>query len=259
MKIHLISYGDAKYEIQREFFRETAVSSGFFNEVTIFSKEDMMPEFIEEFKDILDHSRGGGFIWKPYFIKNTLDKLDDNDILVYCDAGCMINNWGGERFNQYVEQLMDSETGVLAFELSHKEYEYTKKELLEYLKPSEAVVNSKQLLATIILMKKCHHSIMLVDKWYDVLNHQVELFSDKLDADNQRPGFVTHRHDQSIWSVILKTYGAEILPDETYFDDFMRDGQFFPFWAARLGRFESVYIAVSGEHPVYEIKIVDSP
>jgi hypothetical protein len=259
MKIHLISYGDAKYEIQREFFRETAVSSAFFNEISIFSKEDMRPEFIAEFKVILDHSRGGGFIWKPYFIKHTLDKLDDNDILVYCDAGCMINSWGAERFNQYVKLLMNSETGVIAFELNNKEYEYTKKEVFEYLKPSKAVVNSKQLLATIILIKKCSHSVMLVDKWYDVLNHRAELFSDELDPAIQEPGFITHRHDQSIWSVILKTYGADILPDETYFDDFMRDGQLFPFWAARLGRFDPFYIAVSGEEPLYEIKVVTSP
>lgn len=260
MKITLISYGDTRYEAQREFFRETAVSSSFFDEVIIFSNEDMAPEFLREFNEILQFPRGGGYmIWKPYFIKRALDALREDDILIYCDAGCMINSWGKERFNQYIERLITSETGVLAFELNYKESEYTKKEVFKYFNSTEAIAHSKQLIGGIFLIRKCPHSIMLVNKWYHVLQDNPKLFTDELNDELQESDFVSHRHDQSIWSIILKTYGADILPDETHFKDLMREGHSFPIWAARLGRFDPIYIDVSGEHPNYEIKVVTTP
>ncbi|NQX37646.1 hypothetical protein SAMN05421820_103359 [Pedobacter steynii] len=259
MQIKLISYGDFRYETQREFFRETAVSSSFFDDVTIFSNEDMTSEFLTEFYDILNHTDRGSFAWKPYFVKRTLDEIEENDILVYCDAGCMINSWGKERFNQYIEKLIASETGILAFEINHKEYEYTKKEVFEYFNSTEVVTHSKQVIGTIFLVRKCTHSVSLVNRWYHVLQDNPKLFTDELNQELQDPGFINHRHDQSIWSIILKTYGADILSDETHFKDLIRDGHSFPLWAARLGRFDPFYIAVSGAHSVYEIKVVTDP
>jgi hypothetical protein len=238
MKIHLISYGDARYELQRAFFTESALFSSFFDEVTMFTKEDIAETFVEKFHEIFQFPRGGGYmIWKPYFIKKALDALKDGDVLIYCDAGCMINHWGKERFDAYIEKLISSETGIITFEMELKEYQYTKSEVFEYFNATEEIINSKQIISGIILMRKCPHTTMIIDKWHQTVHDNPWLFTDKLDARPQHPDFIAHRHDQSIFSVILKTHGAEVLPDETYFDDFMREGQFFPFWATRMGYF----------------------
>ncbi|NQX37644.1 hypothetical protein SAMN05421820_103361 [Pedobacter steynii] len=238
MKIHLISYGDMRYEVQREFFKESALFSSFFDEVTMFTNEDLEVTFTERFYEILQFSKGGGYmIWKPYFIKRVLDLLEEGDILIYCDAGCMINDWGKERFKEYIEKLISSETGIITFEMELKEYQYTKREVFEYFNVSKEIINSKQIISGIILIRKCTHTCMMIDKWNQTLYDNPWLFTDKLDPESQHPDFIAHRHDQSIFSVILKMYGAEVLPDETYFDDFMREGQFFPFWATRMGYF----------------------
>jgi hypothetical protein len=34
--------------------------------------------------------------------------------------------------------------------------------------------------------------------------------------------------------VIRKTYGATIIPNETFFHDYERDGQKYPIWATQL-------------------------
>jgi len=235
MKINLISYGDSKYATQRDFLKKTALASSFFDEVTIFSNEDLEPIFKTHFQDALSYRRGGGFwIWKPYFVQRVLETLADNDILIYCDAGCMINIKGEKRFKEYIELLNQSETGCLSFELPHKEIEYTKQEVFDYFGASETIIHSNQLVGGVLFLRKCAHTTMLVNKWYATLCENSSLFTDDKDENVQHKEFIDHRHDQSIFSVLRKTYKSEIIPDETYFLDFIREGQPYPIWAARL-------------------------
>lgn len=234
MKKHLITYGDDFYKSQREFLRETATASGFFDEIQIFTPGDIDTEFADSRKDILQRKTGGGYwIWKPYFIKKVLGNIETDDVLIYCDAGCMINKAGKERFNDYIDMLIESDTGTIDFKVPHREYEYTKQEVFDYFGSSEEIINSDQLMSTILLFRKCAHSSMLVDKWYNTVYDQASLFTDEQRV-HQHPDFIDHRHDQSVFSVIRKTYGANIFTDETYFLDFIRYGQKFPLWAARL-------------------------
>ena len=237
MKQHLISYGDENFASQREFFRETAIASGFFDEIKIFTREDIEEEFIEQVADTIQLRRGGGYwLWKPYFIRRMLSNLAENDVLIYCDAGCMVNGVGRDRYQEYLDMLSKSETGTIDFELPFKEYEYTKKEVFDYFDTSEDVINSNQLMATVVILRKCKYSEMLVDEWYEAACDNPFLFTDELIITPQHPKFVANRYDQSVFSVIRKEHGANVIPDETYFLDFVREGQRFPFWATRLRR-----------------------
>jgi len=237
MHIHLISYGDDRYRNQKEIFFEYAVASGFFHEVIIFGPEDIEWEFSTRFKLILEHRKGGGYwIWKPYFVKRVLDMLPDNDILVYSDVGCLINAEGRKRFDEYIDLLVQSDMGSLAFRLPHKEIEYTKQEIFNVFESSADIINSDQLMATVFLLKKCRHAQILVDKWYETLCTFPLLFVDDYDPAIKQNEFIDARHDQSVFSVIRKTFGSEVIADETYFKDFKREGMSYPFWATRLKR-----------------------
>lgn len=235
MKTHFITYGDDKYRAQRKFLKQTAIDSNFFDEVKIFSPAAIDPIFAKRFKTILEQSKGGGYwIWKPYLIKKILDTLPEDDILIYADAGCLINKSGKKRFHDYLTLLKATDTGTIAFELPHKENEYTKQEVFDYFNTTTEIINSNQLIATVIMLRKCQHATQLIDKWYDTLYENLSLFTDQKDAALQQKSFIDHRHDQSIFSVLRKTHGALILPDETYFPNFMQDGAKYPFWATRL-------------------------
>lgn len=234
MKKYLISYGDHNYTGQKERFRKTAEASSFFDEIRIFEPEDIAQGFLDQVGETIQVKKGGGYwLWKPHFIKRALNDIRENDILIYCDAGCMINPRAKERFDEYIEMLLDAETGTLGFELSFKEYEYTKKEVFEHFRSPLEIISSNQLMATVILFKKCAHTTMLVDKWHDVATKNTSLFTDEK-VDLQLEGFIDHRHDQSIFSVIRKTFGANTIPDETYFLDFIEKGRNFPIWATRF-------------------------
>jgi hypothetical protein len=237
MKKYLISYGDDAFASQREFFKETALASAFFDDVTIFTRDDIGQDFAEQVGETLDLRRGGGYwLWKPYFVKKALDKIDEHDVLVYCDAGCMINISGKERFDEYLKILESSPTGTIDFELPHKEYEYTKREIFEYFNSSEEIINSNQLMATVVILRKCAHTTMLVNEWHEAACDNPFLFTDELMLIPQHKDFIANRYDQSVFSIIRKEHGANIIPDETYFLDFLREGLKFPFWATRLRR-----------------------
>lgn len=234
MKIHLLSYGNHYYENKREDLRQTALKSKFFTEVKVFGFEDLDFLFVKHFAEIFKYIRGGGYwIWKPYLIKKMLNSIDDDDILIYCDAGCELNFSGEKRFFEYIDILKSDQTGSLAFELPHKEIEYTKKEVFNHFKVSEEIRATNQLVASAILLRKCNHTLLLVEKWFETLVENPTLFTDEKDLEIQDHQFIDHRHDQSIFSLIRKIYGSVIIPDETYFLDFKRDGKPYPIWTSR--------------------------
>lgn len=234
MKKYLISYGDDHYIKQRERFKASAEASAFFDDIQIFSTSDIDPVFYKKVYEPIKFGRGGGYwIWKPYFIKRVLDTLEIDDLLVYCDIGCTINSSGKQRFEEYIDILASSKTGSIDFGLSFKEYQFTKKEVFDHFGSSNEIINSTHLVGGIQILRKCSHTIKIVNKWYDTAVNYPFLFTDEKQIP-QHPGFIAHRNDQSIFSVIRNTYGANIIPDETYFSDFVRDGHRFPFWATRL-------------------------
>jgi len=234
MKIHLVTYGNERFAIQRENLKLSALYSKFFDEITVFTPNDLDEHFKIQFNQILSFGRGGGYwLWKPYFLKKAMDNINDGDILIYLDAGCMVNIKGRKRFEDYIDQLINDQSGSLLFHLHFKEYQYTKQEIFNYFRSNEAMVQSGQRISGIILFRKCANSVTIVEKWLQAVYDDPWLFTDYLLLP-QRVGFIENRHDQSVLSMITKIHNATSIPDETYFLDFEKEGGRFPFWATRL-------------------------
>lgn len=233
MKKHLVAYGDENYRNQRENFKRSALESNFFDKIHLFSAKDLDADFTEHIYKPIKSFRGGGYwIWKPYFVKKVLDEIEEDDIMIYCDAGCMINQDGKKRFDEYMDLLVSSPTGSLDFSLVWREYQYTKQEVFQHFRSSTNVITSLQLHSTVLLLKKCEHTRLLVDRWYDSAIHHPFLFTDEIVLP-QYPEFIDHRHDQSIFSVIRKTFGATIIPDEICYGGFDTE-KHLPFWSTRF-------------------------
>lgn len=233
MKIHLVTYGDAKYALIKDYFISTAIASSFFDEIHSFSDLDIDPVFYKDVYTPLKWCRGGGYwIWKPYFIKRVMDMLNNDDILIYCDSGSMINSDGRKRFLEYIEMLKCSKNGSINFELEWKEFQYTKQEVFDYFRASQQIINSRQIMATVLLFRKCLYTSNLVNTWYDLACKHPFLFTDQKKV-TQVDGFIDHRHDQSIFSVIRKKHGVETIPNETTYGPFIKDANLFPFWVTQ--------------------------
>ena len=228
---HFITFGNEIYYNSVRRICQEAKTLQFFDEIKGFTDTDLQgtPFWNKHGQFILNNKRGYGYwIWKSYLIKEKLEKLNENDILVYCDAGCQVNPSGVERLNEYVDMLRSNKEnyGVLSFQLKYKEEQYTKRVIFDIYECSKMLQN----MATVVLIKKNNHSINIIQEWYSHCENY-DLINDF--TCNERPEFIENRHDQSILSVLVNKYGSIKLLDETYFTNW-NDGQEYPFLAKRL-------------------------
>ena len=234
-RMHFITYANYRYtnSLQRicgeaEEFRE-------FDTVTGYTETDLRSDtdFWGKHGNFIEHNcRGGGYwIWKPYLIQKRLSELEDGDFLVYCDAGCEINSNGKQRFQEYIHMLETNESGygVLSFMVPYREVQYTKKAIFDHFICDESINELLQNLGGIVLIKKNAHSVHLIDTWNKSMLHH--LINDV--TGTEHPDFIENRHDQSIFSVLVNTYGSVKLPDETYFPNW-DDGRNYPILAKRI-------------------------
>lgn len=216
LNIHFITYGDEKYKKSRERICKEAEDSKWFNNVKYFTNNDYDKDFYNKYKKILNLQRGGGYwIWKPYFIKTYLDNLNDNDILVYIDSGCSINKNNKKEFDRYIEIVKNDITGILGFQytnLFYQEKKWNIQEVFNYFNVEDNIdiLDSPQICGGIQIIHKKPKSIEIINKWYNVIEDNILLFTDNY-SKKQKEYFRDHRHDQSIQSVIKKIYNVPMI------------------------------------------------
>jgi hypothetical protein len=182
---------------------------------------------------IENNRRGYGYwLWKSYLTHKVLSTLKENDILIYCDAGCQMNPHGKERLMEYVSMLNESKhEGVISFQLPHKEVIFTKKALFTHFSIDPTNHEFLQNMATVIIIKKNTHSDNLISEWYQTCCNY-DLINDK--REEEMNGFNDHRHDQSVFSMLVHKHGSIQIPDETYFHPNWEQGKKYPFLAKRM-------------------------
>ncbi len=239
MKKRFITYGTNRYERSKFRLGKQVEALELFDSVTLYDNNKLSNEFKEKHREVLSKQHGGGFwIWKLDIIKQELDNMKENDILVYADAGCVINNEGKERMMEYFDMLNKSEYGIISFQMHHKEINWTTSNVFKYFNENlkSEIPNSGQIIATVLIMQKKAHLLKIIEEAYKVLDYDDKLFTNEYgcvnDKKDQHIGFKDSRHDQSILSVIRKKYGSIILEDETL--SHLPKSKKWPLWAKRL-------------------------
>lgn len=209
------------------------------DEQTLISDKD----FWEAHGDFVSNNkRGWGYwIWKPYIVLQLLDRIDDDDVIVYADCGCQLNNTPNamSRLQEYIDIAQTSVHGILSLCGKHPdlvESRFTKMDTAAAMQATDAeFLNTKQLIATTFVVRKCDTIIELFRACYDLCwTNNYHLINDHPSTLPNDPGFREHRHDQSIFSLLRKKRGTEWITDETYWaPDWEKRGANFPIWARR--------------------------
>ena len=176
------------------------------------SIDDIDIDFKKTYKHIMEDpsdTRGAAyFLWKPYIIFNTLRKIDNDDILIYCDV-----DWSLINYKLNIEFLKDIlsiqpihgyKLGEIGSKLNDKAY--TKRELLNFMdvENNDNILLTGQLQAGRLLL--CKNSIDFIEEWLKI-SCTSDLITDNNDPIIQYPEFIAHRHDQSILSILYKKIG----------------------------------------------------
>ena len=242
MKKHFISFATTDISKTLERIKNEAISSNFFDIVEVFTEKDI-PEFLEIHKDFISKNpRGYGcWLWKPYIVKKYIEHMEQDDILVYLDAGCTINPKGYKRYNEYIDICINSNYKNISYQYhQYMEYQYTKGDIFKSLEISPRDILSGQLIGGMFMLQKCDYTSSLINKWYEI-GSNYSLIDNGLSIAPNIPGFMDCRNDQSIFSCLRKKYGTITIPNEVDLDvwgvhnlhHFDRITHI-PFWATRL-------------------------
>lgn len=214
-------------------------NDGVFENIWIWNEHALDGAFRRAYDEFIRRYffRGYGYwIWKPHVVLRALANLRDGDILFYCDVGCSLNVEGRERFKEYVEMTQRSPSGILGFHLPFPESHYTKYDTLDKLNfVEQSQTSSPQILSGIFFVKKSRKTECFFEEWQRLCleddHHHVDDSPSLLPND---PEFVEHRHDQSLFSILMKQRKSLTIPDESYFEPDWDAHRHFPIHARRF-------------------------
>lgn len=217
---HFVSFGNDKYINAANRICEEAKKLNVFHHIKNFNEKELFSysEFEQHRDFVYSNPRGFGYwLWKSFLTMKYMETMKDGDILVYCDAGCSINENGRKRMLEYFEMVNLHPSGVLRFQLSFAnqlEKKWTKMDLVHHLK-GEKYMNFFQLVGGIFVLRKCEHSINLIKEWYETTyKDNYHFIDDSPSSLHNDAHFIEHRHDQSIFSLLSRKYGSFIIDDE---------------------------------------------
>lgn len=207
-----INYADSGFAKAQHLSSWTAKHFGGFDKIIEYGPDSIDPEFCFKHKDTFAIKRGAGlWLWKPYIIMKTLERMDEGDYLFYCDAGAFLI----KSCDYIFEGMMDGDIWVSDIPLIEREW--TKPALIDEVKVdnSDRILNSNQIQATIIGIRKSDASMVFVKKWYDLCCTPAFLWP--MRSDEPHGECKSHREDQSILSVLCKVQGIQAHRDPSQY------------------------------------------
>ena len=209
---YLINYADGAFKESRRRNSLSGIEAGF-DAIIQYTIKDIDSLFLTKNKKILTQKRGAGYwLWKPYLIFQTLKNVKEGDVVFYADSG--------SEFIKPMKPIFEliKENDVVGFKLSgnHKEKQYTRKAVIERVwANSDDVADTNQDMASFIGVKKTSNTESkdgVIGRWLD-LCQDPELIMDQPRSSDEFEGFIDHRHDQSLWSLISKFHNVHKAPD----------------------------------------------
>jgi hypothetical protein len=228
--------GDNYYDAVKRLDRELKETSAF-HEIVPYTDKDLKedPQFWEKHKDFIENNkRGYGYwIWKPYIIMKVLDQMNENDILMYIDGGCEVMN-GGDAKEKIIELAVQcTKHNIIYTSTNEVEKKWTKTDLFKKLNLNEDAKESTQNAATIVIIKNTEVTRNFVRDWYELCCNYNYIDDSPSILEND-PSFVENRHDQSVFSSLLKSEKYKnILNKEDNLDYEKNCMQIYPFRLSR--------------------------
>lgn len=207
--------------------------------IKIISEKDLYeycPE-IHKHKDfILKSKKGYGYyIWKMFLTKKLMSFIPENDIIFYVDLGCSYNynENSKKRFSDYCNYAY--EHGSLFFKLRSIEKKFTKMDTyFRVFENDKTHLESKQMMGGVYFLKNIEQNKNIINEIIDLMTEKnYHYLDDSPSIIKNEIIFDSHRHDQSITSLIVKKYNLYSINDETYWHPNWKNGINYPIMTTR--------------------------
>lgn len=193
---------------------QTGLAAGF-NVVHQMSEIEIDPSFFTQHSAILGQGKGAGYwLWKPYFLDRILSVMGEQDVLFYADSGSVFV----KHMSPVLKAVREDHNGVTAFRMSgkHTEKYWTKRDVFRALgAQTTEYTDTPQIGASFMAFRGTAFAKAFVREYLNFCCDP-HLVGDEPNSDGWvEPGFQDNRHDQSIWSVLVKKHRVSVMPDLT--------------------------------------------
>lgn len=172
---------------------------------------------IKQFQSRNLHRGFGYWIWKPLVLKWAMQQYPNLNIL-YMDSGSHIDQ-NLLQITKLKNLLLENSNNGLAWALNHKEVAWSKRELVLRINPTEKILQSEQVQAGFIYVPNNDLANEMINFWNKLaVERNGFYFSDEIEV-TQTNSFISHRHDQSAFSMLWKLYEFGLKDDITYIEN----------------------------------------
>lgn len=199
MKLNLLTYSDSLYKESQMKLVQHAYSLGCFNEIYTKNRDHLIAtDFYHDHKYILDKPKGGGLcLWKPYFIIDTLCRMDEGDVLLYMDSADWINN-GEQLRDSLLNFMQDKDMLLTAGAFPNKNY--TKRDAFVLMDCDNSKYwDAIQLEAGVLVVKNTEFAAKIMLEWLTWCENAAIITDDENVCELPNlDGFIDIRYDQSV-------------------------------------------------------------
>ncbi len=225
-RIYLTSYATDRFESVQRDLNASAIQWGVPNILTYRESDLKTSDYYQRNRSILDEVCGAGYwAWKPYFILQALEHLSENDILFYCDAGSMFI----DSPEPLIRLCADHPQGVILFDaqpLTNRQF--TKRDCFIRMGCDEPLYwDAKKVIATLLVIRKKDSTLALLEEWLAFCQDRAAITDDvNVCGQPDLPGYLVHRHDQSILSILATKHRLETFRNPTFWGNFLKSPPF---------------------------------
>ena len=215
----LINFAHNSHSKARAKNSETGLSIGGFDKTIEYNMSDIDKDFYSKNKHIFEQKRGAGYwLWKPYFILQTLKRSNPEDNILYCDAGCA---FVGSFKDYFFDFLREDDKGVILFNGVHSHSQYTKMDCFHYMDcENDIYFQDRQLTATFQLVRPTKFSLNFYESYLNYCQDERILTDKENECDKPNfPHFMDHRHDQSILTNLKIKHQIKTFEDPSQWAD----------------------------------------
>ncbi|MFV0311343.1 MAG: hypothetical protein ACK5KN_06805 [Dysgonomonas sp.] len=225
MKVVLTALSDEAFKVSRLQLEQSVNITN--KNILIHSHDfsEIEPtSFYKENYHIFKHKKGLGYwLWKPYIIYQELSNLDDNDILIYSDSEIKV-----------IESLapvikLTEEQPIVVFGNGNLlNSAWTKRDCFVLMDcDTPDYWYSLHCDAAFVIFRKCNLSLEFVKSWLDYAKNE-NILTDLPNSCGKEnlQGFIAHRWDQSILSLLAQKYKLNIYRVPTQFGNFYKTHEY---------------------------------
>jgi hypothetical protein len=195
---YLISYADGKESIYRN---QNAVSHYGLNKnidfIFNYRKNHIEAEFAKKHQDILQEKIGAGmWLWKPYFLLKTLNKVEENAVVIYLDAAFIIN----KPLDEFINSQLTADV-LLVQDQMRLNGAYVKGDSFA-LTGCDFCRNLPHIWSALIIVRNTKESRHFIAQWLNYAQDRRILDNKNNQIQENFPEYLWHHYDQSVLSLV---------------------------------------------------------